>query len=417
MTGSDNGRFQRTVLPNGVKVISERIPSVRSISVGVYVPTGSRDESAGLNGISHFAEHMVFKGTRRRQAHHISRRMEAVGGYLNAYTSKEYTCFFARSLDAHLARAVDILGDLVLEPSFPAKELEKEKEVVLEEIRMYGDVPEDAVFDLYERAIYRNHALGRPILGSEDTVRSFSRPVLKDYVTANYLTDGLLFAAAGNVDHDSFAKSVDQAFSVSTSLGKPPVRIPPNGYDPDYLVVEKHIQQAHLVLGGPAIAATDSRRTAMTILNTILGGGMSSRLSQNIRERYGYCYNIYSFVNFLGDTGEFGVYAGTEASRLEKLKQLVFRELDKLAQNTVGTRTLSQAKSQLKGGLMLGLEDLSSRMIRLARMELYFDRYFSLDESLASIDNVTADQVRDVSAELLQPSKFSFAAYVPDNTK
>ncbi len=405
--------YRMTVLENGIRVLSERIPSVRSISVGAFVPTGSRDEDVSTNGICHFIEHMVFKGTNRRRMHHIARRMESVGGYLNAFTSKEYTCFFARSLDEHLPRAVDILGDIILQPVFPEKEIEKEKGVVLDEISMYEDVPEEVVFDLFERLLYPNHSLGRPILGLRKTVTSFTREQLSRHLAAHYWTDKMIFAASGNVDHTRFVRCVRRAFTDNSLLVQPSERMsaPPN--KPNREVIEKQGQQGHVVMGVRALPASDERRVALTLLNTILGSGMSSRLNHNIRERYGFCYNIYSFVNYLTDTGEFGIYAGTEPGRINRLQQLVFRELRKLSGHRVGNRTLTQAKNQLKGALMLGLEDLSARMIRLAKMEYHFGRYFSLDESLALIDDVNSEEIRSLAEILFEQSGFSIATVVP----
>lgn len=407
--------FERTVLPNGVRIVTERIPSVRSVSVGAWVLTGSRDEDPQQNGISHFVEHMVFKGTETRRMHHIAQRMESVGGYLNAYTSKEYTCYYARSLDEHLGRAIDILCDLVLHPVFPEKELEKEKGVVLEEIKMYDDMPEDAIFDDFEALIYGGHALGRPILGTADTVGSFTRQGLVDFIERAYVPPSVLFAICGNVDHQRAVRAIERAFSAVQRPGGRTDRSPVNGYAAASASRARPIQQGHFVMGTRAVQARDARRAALTVLNTVLGGGMSSRLNQNIRERYGFCYSIYSFVNFLSDTGDFGVYLGVEPSRLAKAEKLVMKELQRLVEEPVRERTLSQAKNQLKGALMLGLEDLSNRMMRLGRMELYYEAYFTLDQSLNSIDRVKPEDVQSIAAELFKPDLFSTAIIVPDH--
>lgn len=405
--------FQKTTLSNGVRVITESIPSVRSVAVGVWIAAGSRDERAKEAGISHFIEHMVFKGTRRRRMHHIARRLEAVGGYLNAFTSKEYTCFYARALDEHMERAVDTVADLIVEPEFPEKELVKEKEVVLEEMKMYDDAPEDLVFDHFEGLVYKNHPLGRPILGYPETVRSFSREQLFAYVDSQYTPDRMVLSVAGKADHDKVVAMAEKAFAQADRVPRKRRRSPVNGYDASKVIEPRPIQQAHFVLGTRSVDVHHPLRSAVTVLNTILGGGMSSRLNQNIREKYGYCYNIYSFVNLHSDTGDFGVYMGTDASKVNRSEKLILRELEKLADNPVSPRTLSQAKNQVKGSIMLGLESMSNRMMRLGRQELIFERYFTLDEVLEELDHVTIEAVQEAAQMLFVPERFSTVVLVP----
>ncbi|GIV59117.1 MAG: peptidase M16 [Rhodothermaceae bacterium] len=406
-------KFQKTVLANGVRVVSEAIPSVRSVSVGIWVFTGSRDEAASESGISHFIEHMVFKGTAHRRMHQIAQRMEAVGGYLNAFTGKEYTCYYARALDEHLDRAVDTVCDLVLHPTFPERELEKEKDVVLEEMKMYEDTPEDFVFDRFEAALYGRHPMGRPVIGFPETVTSFTREQLFHYLHTHYTPDRMVVAVAGHVDHDRLVRYVEKAFARAERGPAAFERQPVNGYAPTHLVEERAMHQAHLVIGLPAYDVHHPRRAALSVLNTILGGGMSSRLNQNIREKYGYCYNIYSFLNLHSDTGDFGVYMGTDETKVERARKLIFRELDRLAQHPVSRRTLTQAVSQVKGSIMLGLESMGSRMMRLGRQELYYGRYFSLDEILEQVDAVTREDVLEVAQELFDPERFSSAVLLP----
>ncbi|MGI9175820.1 MAG: M16 family metallopeptidase [Rhodothermales bacterium] len=407
--------FDRTVLPNGARVISEKIPSVRSISVGMWVFTGSRDEAPDESGMSHFIEHMVFKGTERRRMHHIAQRMEFVGGYLNAFTAKEYTCYYARALDEHLARAVDAVCDLVLQPKFPPKELEKEKEVVIEEMKMYEDAPEDIIFDHIEALVYRDHALGRPIVGFPETVRSFSRDGLVNYLDAHYTPDRMVLAAAGNVDHEKLVALAEKAFAVSDRTSSDKTRTSVNGYVPEQVVSRRAVHQAHLVLATRGYAIHDERRVALSVLNTVLGGGMSSRLNQNIREKYGYCYNIYSYLNLHLDAGDFGVYMGTDGSKVERSKKLIFRELAKLRDTPVSPRTLNQAKNQVKGSIMLGLESMSNRMMRIGRQDLYFGRYFSLDEILQAVDAVTAEGIQVLAQDLFVPERFSSVVFLPQD--
>ncbi len=405
--------FQKTTLPSGVRVLTEAIPSVRSISVGVWIAAGSRDEAPLEAGISHFIEHMVFKGTARRRMHHIAQRLEAVGGYLNAFTSKEYTCYYARVLDEHLERAVDTVCDLVLEPNFPERELEKEKEVVLEEMKMYEDTPEEAIFDRFEGVVYKDHALGRPILGFPETVRSFSREQLCDYVEAHYSLDRIVLSVAGNAAHEDAVTLAEKAFGASARLPVARARTPVNGYVPHQLVEQRPIQQAHLILGTRGFDIHHPMRSAVTVLNTILGGGMSSRLNQNIREKHGYCYNIYSFLNTHSDTGDAGVYMGTDASKVARAEKLIFRELEKLAEKPVSKRALNQAKNQVKGSIMLGLESMSNRMMRLGRQELLFERYFTLDEVLEELDQVTVEAVQEAAQTLFHPDRFSTVVLLP----
>lgn len=409
----DTPTFSKTTLANGVRVLTESIPSVRSISVGVWIYTGSRDERPEESGISHFIEHMVFKGTAKRRMHHIAQRLESVGGYLNAFTTKEYTCYYARALDEHLERSIDLVCDLVLHPEFPPKELDKEKDVIIEEMKMYEDTPDEYVFDCFEGALFKNHSLGRPIIGFEDTVRSFSRDQLLSYMDEHYTPDRIVLAVAGNARHEDVVRIAERIFATSTREPRVHSRISVNGYGPEQIMVKKPIQQAHLVLGTRGYPVQDPRRTSLTVLNTILGGGMSSRLNQNIREKYGFCYSIYSFVNMHSDTGDFGVYMGTDASRVDRSKKLIFKELDKLKTETVSERLLNQAKNQVKGSLMLGLESMSNRMMRIGRQELYFQRYFTLDEIIADVDAVSRENIRIIAEDLFRPEQFSSAVLLP----
>lgn len=401
------------MLDNGVRVVTESIPSVRSVSVGVWIDTGSRDESPEESGISHFIEHMVFKGTEKRRMHQIAQRMEAVGGYLNAFTAKEYTCYYARALDEYLARAVDTVCDLVLNPSFPERELGKEKDVVVEEMRMYEDAPEELIFDRFESALYPEHPMGRPVIGYEETVRAFTRPQLLDYVGKRYTPNRLVVSVAGNVRHTKVVALVEKAFQTVRATTPTAKRAPILTSTARHLRENRGIQQAHLVIGRQALDVFDTKRIPMSVLNTIVGGGMSSRLNQNIREKYGYCYQIYSFTNLYSDTGEFGVYMGTDAGKVDRAQKLIFRELDKLSQTAVSDRMLKQAKSQVKGSIMLGLESMGSRMMRLGRQELYYGEYVSLDEILEQVESVTREEVLELAQELFNRDDYSTVTLLP----
>lgn len=409
-------KYEKTTLPNGLRVVTERIPSVRSVAVGAWVQAGSRDEAAEEAGITHFIEHMVFKGTGRRRMHHIAQRMEAVGGYLNAFTSKEYTCYYARALDEHLKRALDTVLDLILDPTLPEREIEKEKEVVLEEMKMYEDAPEDHIFDRFEDLVYRGDPLARPVLGFPETVRSFTRSALEDYMHRNYAPSRLAIAVAGNIEHQRVVDLVASMTNGAGPAGEAIARQPVARYQPGNLEESRPTQQAHVVVGTRGLSLSDPRRSAANVLHTLLGGGMSSRLNQNIREKYGFCYNIYSFTNLLSDTGDVGVYMGTDASRVDRAQKLIRRELDKLATSPVSNRQLNQARKQLRGSLMLGLESMSNRMMRLGRVELVFGRYFSLDEITAAIEAVTAEDVRALAEELFNPRRLSTVVFLPDQS-
>ena len=414
-TAADLPTYERTVLDNGVRVVTERIPSVRSVSVGVWVNAGSRDERPEEAGITHFIEHMVFKGTSTRRGHHINRRMESVGGHLNAFTAKESTCYYARALDEHLARALDVVLDLALRPTFPEKELEKEKDVVVEEMKMYEDQPEDHVYDHYEAAIYAGGPLGHPVIGYEETVRGFTRQMLRDYVERMYRPDRLVVAIAGNVTHK---RAVDLVRRLTAAVERPEGtvdRVAPEPYTPAEIRIERPIQQAHLVLGTRCWGLQDDRRTVLSLLNTVLGGGMSSRLNQRIRERYGFAYSVYSFVNLLQEVGDIGVYVGTDPEKVKRCEGLVRRELLALAEKPVSAQMLAGAKAQLKGSMMLGLESMSNRMMRLGKVELAFETHFTMDEVLREVESVTAEDVRAAAEVLFVPDELTSVALVPSN--
>ena len=411
---SDVHAVQRTELASGVRVLTESIPSARSVAVGAWVQAGSRDEAEREGGITHFIEHMVFKGTERRKGYLINQRMESVGGYLNAFTSKDHTCFYARGLEEHLGRALDTVLDLVTAPTLPEREIEKEKDVVVEEIKMYEDAPEDHVFDLYEEAVYGAHPLGRPVIGTVESVRSFSRDDLSGYLARHFAPDRLVVTAAGALAHADVVRQVEAMLAGFERAPSPVARLAPEPVTPSHVVVESPAtQQAHLVVGAQTFGALDSRRSALSVLNTILGGGMSSRLNQNIREKYGFCYSVYSFVNAQPDSGDAGVYIGVDASRRERAQELVLRELAKLADTPVSPRMLNRAKQQLKGSVVMGLESLSNRMQRLGRVELTWGELVSVEEAVAELEAVTADEVQAVAAEVFDPSRLSTVALVP----
>ncbi len=406
----------KTTLPSGIRILSESVSSVRSIAVGVWIDSGSRKDPEYKAGISHFVEHAVFKGTSKRRMHQIASRMESVGGYLNAFTSKEHTCYFARALNSYLARGVDSVCDLVASPVFPEREIEKEKSVVLEEIKMYDDTPEEYITDRFESVIYPSRAIGRPIIGYPQTVSTLRREDLFDYVSREYVPDQIVISASGNLRHKTLVKSVEKAFrdlrSAGSKLRKETSRSP---YQATELSLTRPIHQGHLVIGRPGISVHSKRRAILELLNIILGGGSSSRLNQQIRERYGFCYNIYSFLNAYSDCGDFGVYLGLDPTKIDRALRLIFREFDRLAQNPVSNQALARAKIQARGGMALGMESMSNRMMRLGKQELYFERIIPVDETIEELEAVTAEEVQTFAGEFLSPESFSRVLLIPSD--
>ncbi len=405
----------KSTLGNGLRIVTERIDSVKSISVGIWVKTGSRNEKKELAGVTHFLEHMLFKGTEKRTAFEIAQSMESVGGYLNAFTSSEYTCYYARCVDEQLGRALDVLSDMVLNPSFPEEEVEKEKKVVIEEMKMYRDSPDDYLFEAFTTKMFQDHALGRPVLGFEDTVSAFTRQDLYDYMSDRYRPDNLLVAVAGNVDHDEVVQLVSSYFE-----DKPPLKTtheaqPLDVFHPEKLALTKPIEQTHYILGRRGIHFDHENKYQLLLANTVLGGGMSSRLHQNVREKYGYCYSIQSFNQSYSDSGIWGVYVGTDKDYVDHVHELVVTELDKIRTELIPDQEFSEAKSQLKGKLLLSQENTSNRMMRLAKSELYFERFVTLDELEEHIDKVTAEEVLQFSNDFFDQKYFMEAVLTPED--
>ncbi|MBI4427879.1 MAG: insulinase family protein [Ignavibacteriales bacterium] len=406
--------YQKSVLPNGLRVVSEEIPHVRSTSVGVWIDTGSRDEGPGNNGISHFIEHMVFKGTKKRNTREIAQSIESVGGYLNAFTSKEHTCYYARVLDEYTELALDVLSDITLNPAFPQKELEKEKGVVIEELKNAEDDPDDIIHDYLEKALYGEHSLGFPVIGTEQNLRVFRRSDLSQHRSSHYQPSRMVIAAAGNLRHHQLVEMAQRYFPLgSGKTGSVHMRRRPAGKSGIEKTVEKPIQQAHLCLGTVTFSIKDKQRYPLMVLNTLLGDGMSSRLFQNIREKYGFAYTVYSFANLLSDAGSFGVYVGTDAPHVGQCEELIWKELEALAAKPVSMGELNRTKAQLKGSMMLSLESISNRMIRLGSSELYFHQLHSLDNVVSQINNVTREDVLAVAKGVFRRDWFSKIVFKP----
>jgi predicted Zn-dependent peptidase len=389
--------IQTTTLPNGIKVITEAMSHVRSVSVGVWVGTGSRRESSDQNGISHFIEHMLFKGTANRSAEDIARSVDSLGGNLDAFTAKELVCYNTKILDEHLPIAMDILSDLVLNPLFRDEDIEKEKGVILEEIKMDADNPDYLVHEIFTSNFWKDHPLGKPILGTPQTVKKFSRAMVADYYGSVYTPENLLVTAAGNLSHDRLVALVGERFETVKPAGPVPTQIPPATHARIALKSKKELEQVHVCLGVPSYPIPHEDRFICYVLNTVLGGGMSSRLFQNIRERLGLAYSVFSELNPYTDTGCLAVYAGTSLEAARQVVDLVLKEFTEMKQQIVPPEELRRAKDHLKGSLMLSLESTSSRMSNLARQEMHFRRFFTLDELLESIEKVTADEVQRVA--------------------
>jgi len=409
----DETHYLKSVLSNGIRIISEYIPTVRSVSVGLWVDVGSRYEHTGKNGISHFIEHMVFKGTHRRNMRQIAQSLESIGGYINAFTTKEHTCFYARVLDEHLEKAVDVITDLVKEPTFHPKEIAKEKSVVLEELKQIEDDPDDLIHDYLDKVLYHPHPLGEPIIGNPESIQQISRDDLFDFLEQNYTPDRIVLAAAGNVDHDQLVRYADRYIGSlqrrSYDNGK--LRLPKKRSK--YVEIKKPVHQAYVCMGTKTFGVHNNNRYPLLVLNALLGDGMSSRLNQVIREKHGLAYTTYSFVNLLRDTGLFGVYVGTDSEKVDKAIRLLHKEFEKLQNKPVPRAEVNRTLSQIKGNLMLGLENMSSRMMRIGAGELYFKKYTSLDSMLKKINDITADDIQRVARDVLDIDRFSTVVFKP----
>jgi predicted Zn-dependent peptidase len=401
------GTVRRTVLPNGLRILTEAVPAMRSVAFGIWVGVGSRDETPHLSGVSHFLEHLLFKGTKRRSALDISAAIEAVGGETNAFTTKEYTCYYARVLDADLPLAIDVTCDLVIDSILDEADVETERGVILEEIAMHDDEPGEEVHDLFAETIYGDHPLGRLISGTVETISPMTRRQIQTFYRSRYSAPSLVVSAAGNLDHNEVVRQVREAVARLETPSEPrPRRGLDSGRHPRtrsgrISVRDKDTEQAHLVLGGPALARDDERRFALGVLNNSLGGGMSSRLFQEIREKRGLAYSVYSFTSQYADTGLFGVYAGCAPGKVDEVLALTRQELARVAESGLKDDEVERGKGMFKGSLVLGLEDTGSRMSRLGKGELLYDELLSVDEILARVDAVSADDVRSVAAEVL----------------
>jgi predicted Zn-dependent peptidase len=406
-TPSSERNFEITVLPNGLRIITEAMTHVRSVSVGLWIASGSRLEQGPQNGISHFIEHMVFKGTATRSAEEIARSMDSLGGNLDAFTGKELVSFNTKILDEHLPQAFEVLSDMLLRPAFREDDIAKEKGVILEELKMEADNPEYVVHETFLGNFWKDHPLGKPILGTRETINGFDRAMVGDYYRAVYTPAHILITAAGNLSHQQLVDLVAAQFGDLPAGPSLPELRPPKAHPKIVLKDKKALEQVHLMMGVPGYAVSHERRFASYVLNTLLGGSMSSRLFQNIREQRGLVYAVFSEVNSYRDSGCLAIYAGTSRVSVREVIDLILTEFRSLKSEPVGQEELDRSKNHLKGSVILGLESTSSRMSNLARQFLYFNRFFSMDEILESVNQVTAEQVQQVANEFFRPEQIA----------
>lgn len=400
-------RVRKSLLGNGVKVITEEMADVESATIGVWVKTGSRNETARIGGISHFIEHMLFKGTATRNALDIAREIESVGGVLNAFTGREYTCFYAKVLSKDLPIAADLLSDMVMNSVFNTEEMEREKGVVLQEIKMVEDTPDDIVHDIYSETFWKDSSMGRSVLGTRSSVKALKRTDIKSYMRSRYNPASVFITVAGGLKHAALVKRLEDSFGTLKERGewKTPKR---PSTSTGVKIVKKDLEQVHLCLGVETGPQSDPGRYQLYLLNMILGGGMSSRLFQEIREKRGLAYSVYSYLNLCFDTGSLVVYAGSSAESFKEVLELTLNEFQGLS--TLTEAELDDAKNHLKGSMILGLEATDSRMIKMAKNEIYFGRPVKVQEMMKAIDRVKVSDIKSAAERLLRPERTTLAA-------
>lgn len=399
---------KRTVLPNGLRIVTEAVPTVRSVAFGLWVGVGSRDESVRQAGATHYLEHLLFKGTHRRSALDISSEIDRRGGEINAFTAKEFTCYYARVLDADLPSAVDVVVDMVTSSTITGPDFEAERGVILEEIAMHEDDPGDVVHDSFAKTVLGDTPLGRPILGSAGSIESLARDTVRRYYRRWYRPEHIVVSAAGNLEHSAVVRLVKRAFALAGHGEHAPRQPAPVraelrrvGFGGGVSVVHRPSEQVNLVLGVPGLRRTDERRFALGVLNAALGGGMSSRLFQEVREKRGLAYSVYSYNSQYSDAGLFGVYAGCLPKKVDDVLELCRIELQRACESGITEGELTRGKGQLRGSLVLGMEDTGSRMTRIGKSELVYGELLGIDDILSRIDSVTMDDVREVAADVL----------------
>ena len=409
-------KINKTVLDNGIRVLTNRMPHVHSISMGVWANVGARDETSDENGLSHFIEHMIFKGTKRRTSYQIAKEFDAIGGHSNAFTSMENTCYHAKVMDTHLTTMVDILSDIFLNSVFDPKEFEKERPVIFQEIGMIEDNPEDYIHVLSGNAFWGENPLGRSIIGSRENITRFNAKTLKKFFQRFYQSERIVISASGNLSHDAFVNLIRKTFESIHPSNSFPERITPTGRFNIHLHHRK-LEQVHVCIGTKGLAIADPKRYAFSLLNTILGGNMSSRLFQEIRERRGLAYSIYSFISSHVDTGMFGVYIAVDPKTSLKSTELILREMRKLKEMRVDPTDLNNAKEYTKGGLLLAAESVDNHMVRLAQNEIHFGRQIPLKSVIDGIETVTGDEIIDLARYLYQSEQLALTMLGPVSDK
>lgn len=405
--------YQKFVLPNGVRIITEEIEHVKSVSIGLWVGAGSRDERDGYEGISHFIEHMFFKGTEKRTARDLAESLETVGGQLNAFTTKEYTCFYAKVLDDDLDLAIDVLSDMFFASKFDAKEIEKEKKVVIEEIKMYEDSPDELIHDLFSENVWNDHPLGKPILGTEESIRALNKEKVLHYIDQHYAPGNLVIAVAGKIKHEDILQKLVPLYGDFQRGGRRVLEGTPAGQTVQKYIT-KDTEQMHIVMGVPGLGQDDDDIYPMHVINNILGGGLSSRLFQEVREQRGLAYSVYSYHSTYVDTGLFAIYAGTSPANTQEVIECIFAEIEDMKQKGITENELQRTVAQIKGSLYLGLESVNSRMSRLGKTELTYNRVLTPEEVVAKLEKVTLEDVNQVMRRLWQKDKLSIVMMGPE---
>src|SRR3990172_229498 len=408
----DCTQFRKEHLDNGIRLVAERIPTVKSVSLGIWVCVGSRDEDEIEAGISHFTEHMFFKGTAHRSAHDIALEMDALGGELNAFTTREKTTFYVKVLDEHIAKGIEIISDLFLHSSMNRKDMEKEKLVVLEELKMVEDDPEDYIHDMHAKLVWDGNPLARPIVGSVETIKGLNRESMLDFIGLHYHPANIVISAAGNFEFSNLLKLINKSFGKLRRKVTDNKRVQPvlkNGL----VVKNKSVEQIHLCLGTLGLSQNDKKRYALYALNSILGSSMSSRLFQEVREKRGLVYSIYSYLSSFTDSGVMNIYAGTSKESLPLVLELVLKEIKKIRRNGISRREMNRVKNQMKGNLMLGLESTSNRMSRIARDEIYSGRFYTTDDIIREINRITPSQIQRLVNDLFKSEYLSLAILGP----
>jgi len=403
--------FKKEHLSNGIPVVTEQLKNMRSVALGIWVKVGSRDEGLDKNGISHFLEHMFFKGTVKRTAKDIAVEIDSLGGELNAFTSKESTTFYVKVLDEYIEKGIELLSDIFLHSTFPQEDIEKEKRIIKEEIKLVEDTPDDYIHDLFNQTIWGNKGIGQPVLGRRETVKSFTREDLISHIRKYYGTKDVVISCAGNFDHESIISMLNKSLG-SLRRGSEPEKGPTSHFQSKVEVFHKELSEAHVCFGVEGIPQTSEDHYSLFALNTIYGAGVSSRLFQEIREKRGLAYSIYSFVSSYYDTGIWGVYAGVSRKRVGEVAELIIKEMHDL-KSTLTEVELQRSKNQLKGNIILGLESTSSRMVNIARQEIYHGRYYSPKEIMKEVDSITLGHIQTLAEKLIKQERFSLTVYGP----